>query len=51
MLAICVKGSQEVFDPQRKPWIFPNAKSLEEVARIVNTCPTGALKYIAKGDY
>ena len=46
----CVKGSQEVFDPKRKPWILPDAKPADEVGRIVNTCPTGALKFIRKGD-
>ena len=42
----CVKGSIEVFNPKRKPWVLPDAKPAEEVARIVETCPTRALRYV-----
>ena len=44
----CVKGSIDVFNPKRKPWILPNAKPADEVARIVDTCPTRALRYVRK---
>lgn len=44
----CVKGSIEVFNPKRKPWVIADAKDSEEVARIVDTCPTRALQYIKK---
>lgn len=44
----CVKGSIEVFNPKRKPWVIADAKPADEVARIIQTCPTNALKYIQK---
>ena len=44
----CVKGSVEVFNPKRKPWVIADAKPAEEVARIVETCPTKALQYVMK---
>ncbi len=43
--ADCVRGSLEVFEPGRKPWIEPGNDRADEVARIVRTCPTGALHY------
>ena len=44
----CVKGSIEVFNPKRKPWIVADAKAPQEVASIIETCPTGALQYVLK---
>ncbi|MGM9987251.1 MAG: (4Fe-4S)-binding protein [Bacillaceae bacterium] len=44
----CVKGSKEVFNPKRKPWVIADAEVADEVARIIETCPAGALKYIRK---
>lgn len=44
----CVKGSLDVFNPKRKPWILPNAKQASEVASIIETCPTKALQYVLK---
>ncbi len=42
----CVKGSIDVFNPKRKPWVLVDAKSADEVARIIDTCPTKALQYV-----
>lgn len=44
----CVRGNAKVFEVGRKPWIIPDNASAEEDARVVNTCPTGALKFIFK---
>ena len=41
--AQCVHGSPEVFDPQRKPWILPDQADPDELLRVVESCPTGAL--------
>lgn len=42
----CVRGNSKVFEVGRKPWILADNASAEEVARIIDTCPSGALKYI-----
>mgnify|MGYP002662449261 FL=1 len=46
----CVRGNHAVFDTKRRPWILPDAASPEEVARVIHTCPSGALKYRLKGE-
>lgn len=46
--ANCVKGNGDVFDTKRKPWILTDAASPQEVARVIDTCPSGALHYIWK---
>ncbi len=43
--AECVMRLQVVFDPERKPWIDPTAASADAIARVVQTCPTGALHF------
>ncbi|MDR1266116.1 MAG: (4Fe-4S)-binding protein [Propionibacteriaceae bacterium] len=42
--AVCVKGLPEVFNTSRKPWILPDAAAADQVAAIVQQCPTGALR-------
>lgn len=44
----CVRGNGEVFEVGRKPWVIPDNASTEEDIRVINTCPTGALKYVRK---
>jgi uncharacterized Fe-S cluster protein YjdI/predicted GNAT family acetyltransferase len=44
----CVKGSTEVFDPGRKPWILPDNETSDKVKAVIDTCPSGALMYIVK---
>lgn len=44
----CVKGSKEVFDPGRKPWILPDNETADKVKSVIDTCPSGALMYIVK---
>jgi CDGSH-type Zn-finger protein/uncharacterized Fe-S cluster protein YjdI len=44
----CVHGLPAVFDPGRKPWVDPKAAPADEVARVIERCPTGALQYERK---
>lgn len=44
----CVRGNGEVFNVKRKPWIVADNASTTEVAQVVSSCPSGALKYIRK---
>ncbi|MDX1642206.1 MAG: CDGSH iron-sulfur domain-containing protein [Balneolaceae bacterium] len=44
----CVHGLNDVFDPDQKPWIQPEKGSAEEIADVIERCPTGALKYEVK---
>lgn len=44
----CVRGKKEVFEVGRRPWIIPDNGDNETNARVINTCPTGALKFIYK---
>jgi CDGSH-type Zn-finger protein/uncharacterized Fe-S cluster protein YjdI len=41
--AECGRGLKAVFDGQKTPWIDPDQASAEEVIKVVNRCPTGAL--------
>ena len=43
--AECVKGLRSVFDPDRKPWVDPEGASADEIAAVIQKCPTGALQY------
>ena len=44
--AECIRALSRVFDPRRRPWIVLDAASVDEVARAVELCPTGALHYL-----
>lgn len=44
----CVKGNAHVFDVSRKPWIVPDADRYEAVEQTIDTCPSGALRYVRK---
>lgn len=46
--ARCVRGLGEVFDTGKKPWIQPEKRSADEVADVIERCPTGALHYKMK---
>jgi CDGSH-type Zn-finger protein/uncharacterized Fe-S cluster protein YjdI len=48
--AECVKGLPSVFDPKKRPWIDPAAATSEDLARVIERCPTGALQYRRKDD-
>lgn len=44
----CVRGNGAVFEVGRKPWILPDNGDAADGARVINTCPTGALKFVRK---
>ena len=41
----CWKASLTIFNPKRRPWIDTSAGSSEEIIKIVDNCPSGALSY------
>jgi len=44
-IAECLRGQRDVFQLNRRPWILPDATSADEVADVVQRCPSGALLY------
>ncbi|MCU0333011.1 MAG: (4Fe-4S)-binding protein [Ignavibacteriaceae bacterium] len=41
----CWKASLAIFNPKRRPWIDLSSGSTEEIIKIVDNCPSGALSY------
>jgi uncharacterized Fe-S cluster protein YjdI/CDGSH-type Zn-finger protein len=41
----CLRRLPGVFELRRRPWITPDAAPADEVAEIVERCPSGALQY------
>ena len=41
----CVHGNGKLFNLKRKPWIMPDEVDVATVVNIIDTCPSGALKY------
>jgi len=41
----CLRGERSVFKLDRRPWVLPDAGAADEIARIVELCPSGALQY------
>ena len=50
-VAACIRAQPAVFDSSRRPWIEIDAASAEDIAAAIRQCPTGALRYEAKGDF
>ncbi|WP_270342837.1 (4Fe-4S)-binding protein [Lactococcus lactis] len=44
----CVRGNPLVFEVSRKPWIIPDNGDVASNQSVINRCPSGALKYLAK---
>lgn len=40
----CVRGSAKLFNLKRKPWIVPDEVDVATVVKVIDTCPSGALK-------
>lgn len=47
--AECVRRLPAVFDKNRRPWVLPSAATADEIAAVIERCPTGALHY-ERGD-
>ena len=43
--ARCIAGLPDVFDPGRKPWVVLEGHTADEIAAVVQHCPTGALHF------
>jgi uncharacterized Fe-S cluster protein YjdI/CDGSH-type Zn-finger protein len=43
--ANCVRGVPEVFNPRDRPWVHAGAADADTIARVIQTCPTGALHF------
>src|SRR5439155_3271306 len=43
--ADCLRGLPDVFDPMRRPWIEVDRASPDQIAEVVQRCPTGALHF------
>lgn len=41
----CYLRLSRVFDPDRRPWVDPDAAPAEEIAAMIRTCPSGALSF------
>jgi len=46
--AECVKGLNDVFNPDQKPWIQPEKSSADQITNVIEKCPSGALHYELK---
>lgn len=44
----CVRGSGQLFNLKRKPWIVPDSVDMQTAQQVIDTCPSGALKYRIK---
>ncbi|KAA1051127.1 (4Fe-4S)-binding protein [Pseudocitrobacter sp. 73] len=44
----CVRGNSKPFNLKRKPWIMPDNVESTVVQQVIDTCPSGALKYRTK---
>jgi len=42
---VCTKNLSSVFNLKQKPWINVNGATKEEIIKLINTCPSGALSY------
>jgi uncharacterized Fe-S cluster protein YjdI len=41
----CYGQLPQVFDVGKRPWVNLDAADAEEIKRVIDTCPTGALRY------
>jgi uncharacterized Fe-S cluster protein YjdI len=40
--------NKDICEVGRRPWIIPDNGSVENASYVVDTCPSGALKYVVK---
>ena len=43
--ANCIRGLPAVFNPSARPWIAVDAATADQIAEVIQTCPTGALHF------
>jgi uncharacterized Fe-S cluster protein YjdI len=43
--AACITGLPDTFDPGRRPWVDISTATADDIARVVQRCPTGALNF------
>jgi len=41
----CLRRAPEVFELRRRPWVLPDRSSADELASVIERCPSGALQY------
>lgn len=41
----CVKRLPQVFKPKERPWINPDHADNDQIRKVIDTCPSGALSY------
>lgn len=41
----CVNNLATVFDFNKRPWINPDGDTVENIIKVIETCPSGALSY------
>lgn len=46
----CISSAPEVFNVNRRPWVMPENGKTEDIARIIDECPSEALTYKLKKD-
>lgn len=44
--AECVRRLPDVFDPNKRPWINLTSVNTDQLAAVIERCPTGALHYV-----
>ena len=42
---VCIKNLGKVFDINKKPWVNVDGAKQEEITKLIDTCPSGALSY------
>jgi uncharacterized Fe-S cluster protein YjdI/CDGSH-type Zn-finger protein len=50
-VAECLKALPQVFNVSSRPWVDVSAADASEIAAAIRLCPTGALKYQARGEF
>jgi uncharacterized Fe-S cluster protein YjdI len=46
----CFHGLNEVFNPQKRPWVSPDATTSQKIVEQIKKCPSGALSYYMNSD-
>ena len=46
----CFRGLNEVFNPQKRPWVSPDGTTSQKIIDQIKRCPSGALSYFMNKD-